>query len=331
MSLPLALFTLIALNAAPALPEGMTQIPFPGSGPAFTDYVALDTARHTLWVPAGSRGETYVLDLRTQKFETIGGFATRQMGKHVAGPTSVTVAQHAVYVGNRADSSVCGFVPSTLARGTCVTLPSMPDGVAYVGATHELWSTTPRDSSLTIVKIASDGAMKVSGQLHLDGSPEGYAVDDAHGLFFTNDEDKDATLAIDVRTRKIVATYQPKCGKEGPRGLVLDAAHQRLFVACASGAVVLDLAHQGRELGRVRTGAGVDTIDLSPRGELLLASGRTGQLILAKISDSGALTVEHTVPTSDGVRCVAVDPSGRAYLPDSKNARLIVWTPPASK
>ena len=59
----------------------------------------------------------------------------------------------------------------------------------------------------------------------LPGAPAG-------GVFFTNLEDKDRTLRIDVRSRRVTTTWLPGCGDDGPKGLALDQALDFLFVAC---------------------------------------------------------------------------------------------------
>jgi len=108
----------------------------------------------------------------------------------------------------------------------------MPDGVAFVASTKEVWVTTPRDRSIVILDVKTPAAPKVAGRISLDGDPEGYAVDDSRGLFYTNLEDKDRTLRISTATRKVTATWMPSCGEEGPRGLVLTGDGAFLVVAC---------------------------------------------------------------------------------------------------
>src|SRR5260370_39619505 len=74
--------------------------------------------------------------------------------------------------------------------------------------------------------------MEQKEKLTYDGAPEGFAVDAMHGRFYTNLEDKDRSLAIDLRTRKTLTTWNPSCGSEGPHGLGLDPKAGTLFVAC---------------------------------------------------------------------------------------------------
>jgi DNA-binding beta-propeller fold protein YncE len=295
------------------------------------DYLAYDPAHDRIWVPAGNTGNVDVVDVPTGKVSALGGFATAppsRPGRPNRGPSSATVGDGVVWIGNRADNRVCAVDARTLQMGACVVLPSMPDGLAWVAATHELWATTPRDRTLTIVPVAG-GKPGAPATIKLDGEPEGYAVDGARGIFYTNFEDKDRTLAIDVRTRKIVGTFAPGCGAEGPRGLALDGARDLLFVACTSGAAALDMAHGGRVASRLATGGGVDNIDYHPAKRLLyIASARDGTLTIARAGDAGALTVAASVATAKGARNPVVDAHGVAYVADSPDGKLIVVPPP---
>ena len=321
---------LIASLSAASLPP--TAISLPGNGRAGMDYFALDPVANTLWIPGGNRGETYVFDLRAKTFQTVAGFPTRTEGERVFGPTSAAVGTGAVFIGNRATREVCGYDAKTHVRRGCLVLSSPPDGLASVAGRHELWVTTPRTHSLQILDV-SNVTPKLLASLTLPGDPEGYAVDEAGGRFFTNLEDADRTLAIDLRTRKTLATWSPQCGDVGPRGLAFDAATGHLVVACgAGGAVVLDAAHGGKELGRAQTGGGVDEPALDrTRHELLLASGKDATLTRLTVADSGALTVASVVATGEGCRTVYVDRDGTAYLPDNARGRLLVAKlPPAT-
>src|SRR5262249_50503370 len=163
--------------------------------------------------------------------------------KRIVGPSSAAVGPGVVFVGNRGDSSVCAFDAGTLKKGPCVTLESMPDGVAYVGQAKEVWVTTPRDKSIQVIDAATPRAPKVKTKIAFEGDPEGYAVDDGRGIFYTNLEDKDRTLAVDVKTRKVSKTWLPACGEDGPKGLALDAKSDLLMVACSDHVMVLHAGH----------------------------------------------------------------------------------------
>ena len=302
-------------------PYTVRMQPVPGATEAgiYMDYIAFDPATHSVWVPAGNTGAVAVVDAASGGVRQIDGFPTAEMGtgerKRKVGPSSVTVGDGWVYVGNRGDSTVCRFDARSLARGTCHHLDSMPDGLAYVASTKEVWVTTPRDKSIRVLDAAS---LEEKSKLTFDGNPEGFAVDATRGRFYTNLEDKDRTLAIDLKTHKTLATWAPSCGADGPHGLRVDGKAGQLFVACSTRAEVLDAAHDGAVLSSIDTGDGVDDIDYSPAThQLYVGAAKAGQLTIARVDAHGKLLLVATVATHAGARNPAVTDRGVVYLAHS--------------
>jgi len=292
------------------------------------DYLACDRATGRVWVPAGNTGSVDVIDPPSDKITRIQGFPTSVMERHgkkrVVGPSAATLGDGVAYVGSRGDSSICAVDTRTLQRGACVILESMPDGLAFVPSVKEVWATTPRDKAIVILDVASPSAPRVKAKIALEGEPEGYAVDDARGLVFTNLEDQDRTLAIDVRTRKVVSTWMPHCGEDGPKGLALDRGLNFLLVACSDHVLSLDAGHGGKLLSSLDTGDGVDNIDyLESQHELYVGAGKAAKLTLARLDTAGALTSLATIPTAAGARNAVVDADGNAYLTDSAGGRIL--------
>ena len=292
------------------------------------DYLAFDHARQRVWVPAGNTGSVDVIDAKTSSIARVVGFPTAEVERHgkkrTVGPSAVTLGMGAVYVGNRADSTICVVDPEALSKGACVALDSSPDGVAHVAKTREVWVTTPRDRSLRILDVASPGAPALKGKVALPGEPEGYAVDDARGVFFTNLEDADKTLVIDLEKRTVVSTWEPGCGEGGPKGLALDHAASVLFVACSDHVNVVDIAHDGALLSKFDAGAGVDNIDyVEARHELFVAAGKAAKLVIARFTAPGTLAPVATVPTAEGARNAVGGDDGVAWIPDSAEGKVL--------
>jgi DNA-binding beta-propeller fold protein YncE len=311
----------------PAVPYTVRSVPLPGGSDQgiSMDYVAYDARTGFVWVPAGNTGAVDVVDTaQGDKVTQVPGFPTAEVQargtKRVVGPSSATVGDGTVYVGNRGDSTVCAVDERSLARGVCGHLDSMPDGLAYVASTKEVWVTTPRDRS---VRILDATTLAQKARLAFDGQPEGFAVDGTRGRFYTNLEDKDRTLAIDLRTHETVATWNPSCGEDGPHGLRLDEKAGFLFVACSAKAEVLDVGHGGAVLSSVDTGDGVDDIDYAPDTHLLyVAAAKAAQLTVARMDGAGRLTVAARVATRPGARNGVVGKDGRVYLGHSGFAKL---------
>jgi hypothetical protein len=324
---------------APAVPPASPEltgkpVALPGAtGPAFLDYIVYERARSRVWVPVGSTGSVDVYDVAAASFTRIDGFKTEQREangkKRTFGPSAAAVGDGFVYVGDRATGEVCPVDVKTLKTGTCLKLSSATDGVAYAAVSREVWVTTPKDQSLTVLDASKPAVLKRKTAVKVDGSPEGYAVDEAHGLFFTNLEDKGGTVVIDTKTHKVTATWNAGCGADGPRGLAFDATHDFVIVACTDGVRVLDAAHDGAVLGKLDTGAGVDNIDYVDDKQLVyVAAGKASRLTIAKVDAKGALTVVATGTTSEGARNAVADAAGNTYVADSANARLLVFPPP---
>jgi len=323
---------LLLFLALPVFAADYTVKPLPLPGASAEgigmDYIAYEPSTNSVWVPAGNTGAVDVIDVATGKIAQITGFATKEVTfrdrKRTVGPSAVAFGGKTAYVGNRGDSSVCAVDVKTHKLGHCEVLPSSPDGIAYVPNTAEVWVTTPRDKSIRILDAAT---LHEKSKLTFDGGPEGFAVDAKRGRFYTNLEDKDVTLAIDIKSHKTLATWKSGCGQEGPRGLRADVSNGNLFVACTTKLEVLDATHDGAVLSSVDTGEGVDDFDFNVQTRLLYAgAGRAGKLTIAKDDGHGKLSVVATVPIATGARNAAVAANGNVYLPHSAGSEIVVVT-----
>lgn len=313
---------------APATAQ-LTSKPVPFAGataPVSFDYLAADRVNGKVWVPISNAGSVYVLDVATATFAKIDGFKTTEREvrgkKRIVGPSAVAVGSGMAYVGNRATSEVCAVDAKTLKKGTCVKIASPTDGVAYVASAKEVWVTTPRDQSITVLDAAH--GLKVKAVVKTDGAPEGYGADESHGRFFTNLEDKGGTVVFDVKTHKVKETWNPNCDATGPRGIAFDPAHNFAIVACTDHVQVLDAARDGALLGKLDAGSGIDNIDCVG-GRVYIAAGKASKLTVASIDEKGQLTVVATGDSSDGARNAVADAKGNAYVADSMGGRLLVF------
>ncbi|HET8948722.1 MAG TPA: hypothetical protein VFQ07_17210 [Candidatus Polarisedimenticolia bacterium] len=319
---------------APAAAAGVREIALPAAplDGVSLDYLAADRARHRVWVPAGGTGAVVVIDTNTGTIHRIAGFPVAEVErngrKRVVGPSSATVGDGFVYIGDRADASVCAVNAKTLKKGSCATLSSMPDGLAYVASTKEVWVTAPRERAILVLDVSHPAAPKPAGRIALEGDPEGYAVDDAGGLFYTNYEDQDRTVRISLSARAITATWNPECGEDGPRGLALPDGARYLLVACPDHVESLAASSDGRILSKLPTGAGVDDLDYLPaRRAVYAAAASDAVLTVATLDESGMLHALASVPTSKGARNAAVTGDGTAYVACGPEGKILVVPP----
>jgi DNA-binding beta-propeller fold protein YncE len=319
----------------------LKPINLPGAtGTVALDYFAYDRATGKLWVPASNTGSVDVIDEATDAISQVTGFAVgeieRRGRKIKVGPTSASVGDGVVYIGNRGEATLCVVDAKSLARLECVPISAdqtvTPDGVVYVAFARELWVTlrpkagdSAAAKSLEIFDASDPHHLKPKTRIPLDGLAEGYAVDNQRGLFYTNIEEAGKTIAIDVRAHKVVARWNP--GSSELQGLALDNARRFLFVACGDHVVSLDAGHDGKITDSITTGAGLDNIDYSAEAKLLYAAAsQAATLTAADVDDHGKFHLKTTVPTVKGARGVIAGRDETAYLIDPTNGRILKLT-----
>jgi DNA-binding beta-propeller fold protein YncE len=331
-STPTAPIAPAAPTAVAAAYAAATPLALPGAGPdgVLMDYLLYNPRTRTVWAPAGNTGAVDVVDTATGHVAQVTGFPTQEVErrgkKRTVGPSAAALGEPGtVYIGSRGDSSVCAVDEAKLARGACGKLDAMPDGILYVPATQEVWVTTPRDQS---IRVLDGTTLAQKARIAVPGAPEGFAVDATRHRFYTNLEDKDQTLAIDLTTRAIVATWQPQCGEDGPHGIRLAEPEGILVVACDAQLRALDVGKTGAILSSLPTGEGVDDLDYVPASHAIFAgAGKAGTLTVATVDAKGTLTQIAVVPTKPGARNPAAAATGAVYLANSAGGELVVVAP----
>jgi hypothetical protein len=274
-----------------------------------------------------------VFDIASHAFARVDGFKTVEREAHgkkrIVGPSSGAVGQGFAYIGNRATQEICAVELQSLKKGACLTLQAAPDCVEYVPSTHEVWVTTPSTQQLVVLEASPKGLLKPKATIKLEGDPEGYAIDEPHGLFLTNLEDKGSTLRIDLKTHAVSDTWSAGCSADGPRGIAVDSVRNLVLVACTDHVQVLDAAHAGARLGQLDTGAGLDNIDyVAKTGLLYAAAGKASRLTIAHVDDGGQLTLLATGETGTGARNAVADANGNIYVSDPQGAHLLLFNAP---
>jgi DNA-binding beta-propeller fold protein YncE len=322
----------------------VVPIPLPGAkGVVTLDYFAYDRSTGKLWVPASNTGSVDIIDDGTDSVSQVTGFKTGEFElrgrKLTLGPTAVSIGDRVVYIGNRGDSSLCVIDAQTLKREKCLQVApasagpaAAPDAVVYVSATKELWITTgappigvpAADKAIQVFDVSEPRDVKLKTKIPLDGSAEGYAVDNQRGVFYTNIEEAGKTVAIEVRSHKIIGEWKVH---DDLQGLALDSARGFLFVACGDHVVSLDVAHGGRVVDSLVTGPGLDNIDFSSDQKLLYAAASvTATLSIIDVGQDGKFHLKALVPTVKGARGVIAAKGETAYLIDPAEGRIVKVT-----
>src|SRR5262249_32551723 len=94
--------------------------------------------------------------------------------------------------------------------------------------------------------------------------------------------------------------------------------------ACGDHVVSLDVAHGGRVVDSLVTGAGLDNIDFSSERKLLYAAASvTATLSIMEVGEGGKFRLKALIPTVKGARGVVAGKGETAYLIDPAEGRIL--------
>ncbi len=312
--------------AARVLPAEPVALPGGEGGVGLDDLTFAPGLRRVL-VPAGRTGRLDLIDPASRQLREIAGFQASAAGAggHGAGTTSVDEGGPYLYAIDRTALRLSVVDPRKGKIVAGAPLAGSPDYVRFIAATHEVWVTEPDKEGIEIFSLsAADPPVPAHKDfLNVPGGLESLVIDAGRKRAYSNLW-KSSTVAIDLATHKVVATWPNGC--EGSRGLALDAGRSLLFVGCAEGSAdVLDLAHDGAVKDSFRFGAGVDIVAWNPAlRHLYVPAAKTGQMAIAGVSAEGKLTLLGTVATAQGAHCAVADDHRQVWICDPKAGRLLV-------
>jgi hypothetical protein len=128
------------------------------------------------------------------------------------------------------------------------------------------------------------------------------------------------------RRRSIIGRWPNGC--HGSRGIAFDERDGFVFAACSEGKLVaLDANHQGRQVGLIATGRGVDVIGYDPKPRhLYVPAAESANLTIIDVSPTGHLTRLSVVPAPKGGHCATADDRGHAWVCDPAHGQLLIFT-----
>lgn len=294
--------------------------------------IGLDDFRYSarlkkVLIPAGRTGMLVLIDPDTGSIDKISGFSTVAAGEGArgAGITSVAESADLLLVTDRTAKKLDVVDAATKKIISAADLAAGPDYVRYVKPTNEIWVTEPRNEQLEVFSYpANSGSAPVhSAVIDVKGGPEALVIDGSRGRAYTN-IDGGKTVAIDLKSRKIVETWPNGC--EGAEGAVLDDKANFLFVACHEGKVVtLDLAHGGKVISTIAGSEGVDIIDYNPKlHHIYMPGSKSATLSILAVTPQGELSLVKTIPSVEGGHCVTSAPNGNVYVCDPRHGKLLL-------
>jgi YVTN family beta-propeller protein len=276
-------------------------IPIPGDWG--WDYLTADGANRVLYVSHGTQVE--LLDLDSEK---VTGKIDGMM--HIHGIALANELNRG-FISDGGENNVVVFDLKSHAVLQKVKAGTNPDGILYDPATKRVFAFNGKSADATAIDAAT---AKVLATIPVGGKPE-FPVSDGKGNVYANVEDKNEIIKIDPQGLKVVAHWAiAPC--EGPSGLSIDIASNRLFAVCDEKKMVVVDAGSGKVVTTVAIGDGPDATVYDPDSKLVFSSNGAGTLTVVKQDSADKYTVLDNVTTEKSARTMALDPkTKKIYMP----------------
>jgi hypothetical protein len=259
------------------------------------DYITADPANRTLYVDrSGQPGHLYVYNLDTlAQVADISG-----VSGHGA------VVDDETGHGFATSRAITMFDAKTFAIIKTIPVEGNPDGYLNDAVNHRFYDLSHSEPNITVIDD-KDGSILTT--INIGGAPE-QAASDGHGHIYVDVEDKAKIAVIDANTMKMTGTYDLSSKSSGCAGLAIDAKNNILFAACRDhNDMVILSATDGHIIDDLPIGQGCDGVVFNPATMEAFSSQGDGTLTVIKENSPTSFSVEQTVHTPTGAKCLTLD------------------------
>ncbi|MFL5239040.1 MAG: YncE family protein [Rhizomicrobium sp.] len=184
------------------------------------DHMAVDLARHRLFVAALGNDSLSVVDLEARRLErNIQGLSKPQGVGYDPGTETL-------YVANAGDGSVRLFKGADLSPGSRIELGSDADNIRMDSKAGRVF-IGHGDGALAVVDTATGDKI---ASAPLKAHPESFQLDDNTGRIFVNVPNTGAIDVVDRTSGKTIASW-PTTGRSANFAMALDHVRQHVLVA----------------------------------------------------------------------------------------------------
>jgi YVTN family beta-propeller protein len=219
-----------------------------------------------------------------------------------------------VYASATDANQVATLDAKTLKIMTRIPTGRYPDGLAYSPDHHKIFVSNQFGRSNTVIDTQANQAIAT---IDLGGEVGNTQYDPASKRFLAAIQTRNQLVALNPDTHKVLQRYDvPEC--EHPHGLLIDAEHQRGYVACEDNAklVVLNLSTL-KTVGSASVGDNPDVLALDQKLQRLYVASESGIVSIFSVQ-GGALTKLEDV-FAPSAHTIAVNPqTHEVYLPLEK-------------
>jgi DNA-binding beta-propeller fold protein YncE len=275
----------------------------PGKTPRY-DHVSVDPVNRHVFVGQRADGLA-VFNIDTGELTTVADTKPTN-GASIAPELGLGFADLA------SSSGVTVFDLKTLQVRGRVTVPHKTDGVFYDPATKTAYVNNAEEGSITLFDPLT---LKAGETIALGAKKPEFSDVDGKGRAFVALQDKNAVAVVDMRTKKLAATWPIDCVQ--PTGLMYEPQSDRLFIPCRGSNPVMAVvdATSGKTVTTVPIGVNADAVGFNPTEKLVLVpNGNSATMSVFKQDSPDSYRLVETVATRLKARTLAVDTkTGKAF------------------
>ena len=213
---------LLAVIVQAQILKKIAEFDVPGPTGKRFDYLTIDPDDHYLISAHLAGGQTYIIDLRSNKV-----VSTITDTPGVEGVEYVPELKK-VYTSNSGDNTIGVVDLRQMKVIKKLRTDSKPDGSAYAAPFHKLYVSDERGKAEAVVDVRSDTIIKT---LHFDSETGMPQYDPVARKVYVNLQDQNLLAIIDPATDQVVARYLVgRC--KGNHGMAVDPEHHRVFLSC---------------------------------------------------------------------------------------------------
>ena len=294
----------------------------PGPGGKRFDYLTIDNDDRYLISAHLGAGQTYIIDLRTNKV-----VATVTDTPGAEGVEYVPEGKK-FYTSNAGDNTIGVVDLKTMRVVKKIPTEKKPDGSTYAAPFHKLYVSDERGKAEAIVDVRKDELIKT---LRFDSETGMPQYDPVARKVYVNLQDQNVFAVIDPATDEVVGRYPVgKC--QGNHGMALDPEHHRAFLSCEENnlVTVFDLdKHQS--IAFLPLADGPDVIKFDPVLGRIYVACYSGAISVFHQDDPDHYRKLEDFKVQRAVHSLAVDPeTHRVYTPEQEEdgkpvAKMVVY------
>ena len=274
------------------------------------DHLAVDLGKRRLFLTPEDFHAVLVIDLNSGKL-------LRQIDG-VAKPHAVLFRSDSdeLYVTDGGDGSLKIFDGTTYKLKTRIPLLKDADSIGFDPSRNQLFVVNgggdigQKSSMLTEVDTRTKTKL---GEMPIGGDTiEAMSLDVNRPAIYINNREKNQIEVIDRVQRKLIASWPLTLGKMNV-AMALDENHQRLFIGCRSGQILVLDSGTGKELQALAIPQGVDDVTYDEAGKRIYAA-TDGAVSVYREVDADHYELLGNVPTGPLARTGYLVPALNRYF-----------------